>query len=79
MFPYGMGALQQGLDQVKAGIQAGLADRVKKIFADIDPAETPLAHSIGDGGDAIFDLLDRTIHAIAELEKRLPDRQDKAA
>jgi hypothetical protein len=74
-----LGALQSGLEQLKSGIQAGVAARVKQIFADIDPEESPLAHGIGECGAARLDLLDRTVHAIAELEKRLPDRDDKAA
>lgn len=72
-------ALQSGLDQLKSGLQSSLNARVDAIFADIDPEQSPLAYGIKDGGSAIFDLVDRTVHAIAELEKRLPERRDNAA
>jgi hypothetical protein len=54
-----------------ASVQSGVNARVEKIFADIDPEQSPLAYGIKDGGTALFDLVDSTVHAIAELEKRL--------
>lgn len=68
-------ALTAGIDAIKNGIGA----RVRQIFADVDAKETPLAHGIGERGDSLLDLIDGAVHAIAELEKRLPERRDNAA
>lgn len=73
---------QNPINTLVSGMEAlknGVAARVRKIFADVDPEQTPLAHSIGERGDSLLDLLDGAVHAIAELEKRLPENRDKAA
>ncbi len=62
-----------------AGVAAAVKGRVDAIFGDINAEETPVAHGIRQCGDATYDLLDGVVHAIAELEKRLPGKNDKAA
>jgi hypothetical protein len=62
-------------------IRGLIAARFRRIFSDISPQESPLAHGIQDRGNSRADLLDGVIHAVAELEKRVPKPggEDKAA
>ena len=60
-------------------LKAEVTRRVGAIFADIDADKSPLAHGIQTRGNTIVDLLDGVIHAVAELEKRLPPPTEQAA
>jgi hypothetical protein len=52
-------------------INGMFAARVKAIFADINLDESPLAKGIESHSDSVVDLVDRLVHAAAELEKQL--------
>jgi hypothetical protein len=65
---------------VKAeAIKAQYKSRVDGMFADIDADATPVTYGIRAHGDSFIDLIDGAVHAIAELEKQLPKKEDKAA
>jgi hypothetical protein len=56
-------------------IKGMFADRVKAIFADINPDESPLAKGIESHSASMVDLVDGLVHAVAELEKQLPKEE----
>ena len=72
MFPFPFGGFQ--LPDIKGLFAA----RIRAIFADINPDESPLARGIESRSDSMVDILDGLVHAVAELEKKLP-KQDEAA
>jgi hypothetical protein len=73
MSPYQFGGFQ--LPDIPGMIRR----RIEQIFADINPEETPLAHGIRSHSESVLDMLDGLIHAVAEIEKKLPPEQGKAA
>ncbi|BBX52226.1 hypothetical protein GCM10009645_15540 [Mycolicibacterium poriferae] len=69
----------QSLIGMADGFKSEYGRRVRAIFSDVDPEQSPLAHSVQSKGDSIVDLLDGLVHAVAELEQRLPEKGDRAA
>lgn len=47
-----------------------------RIYADIDPAVTPIAAATRDrvGDAALVQIVDALVHAVADLEKRIGER-----
>lgn len=64
---------------IKDAVTAANQKTLNEIFVFVDPAASPLTHSIRDQGDEPKDVLRGIILTLAELEKRLPPSKEEAA
>jgi hypothetical protein len=64
---------------ISEAVKSANRKRLDEIFVFVDPDESPLTHSIRAQGDDGNEILRGIILTLAELEKRLPGKEGKAA